>query len=454
PTGIIGMSDPTRIAQFVNSSCPRWDPAAHGPEEYCNTIFHGREWERPVSMEYLDPAGFQVFQLDAGIRVHGSDYTRPRLCRNSKFSYRLYFRGDYGVPQLTESIIPRSMLPEWDKLVARGGLDDRINPFMRDELLRRCWIDMGHVGVQGTFVHLFVNGAYVGYYNICERPDQQFFQTWYNDSSTEWDVIKRRGDITDGDSVAWDALLAQAPLGPQPAEDRYDELEPLMDIENFADYILLNAYAATWDWPENNWVAYRPRVEGGKFKFTCWDAEGAFGYDGQGLNYHLFLQDLYRVRNDDNEIPRIFRALIGSATFKQILEYRASLHFFGNGALTDENLMIRYQEIADILAPVIPNFDNLPNNDFPDLDDDFSIGNYWIPNRRPFFLAQLAGFDIEPMPLPTPTFTSTPDVTSTPTVTLTSTPEPTATFTFTPVATSTPNTDLNGDGDVNAIDLL
>ena len=52
----------------------------------------------------------------------------------------------------------------------------------------------------------------------------------------------------------------------------YAEVERLLDVDNFIDYIMLNVYSNTGDWPHNNWRAARERVPGGKWKFIPWDA--------------------------------------------------------------------------------------------------------------------------------------------------------------------------------------
>jgi hypothetical protein len=51
------------------------------------------------------------FQIDCGLRIQGGNYVRGRYNPNgglpfSKYSYRLYFRGDYGESALTYPLIP------------------------------------------------------------------------------------------------------------------------------------------------------------------------------------------------------------------------------------------------------------------------------------------------------------------------------------------------------------
>jgi len=59
--------------------------------------------------------------MDCGIRVQGSDWLRPRYMPSSKFSYRLYFRSDYGAGDLVYPLFTNSPLHTFDKLVLRAG---------------------------------------------------------------------------------------------------------------------------------------------------------------------------------------------------------------------------------------------------------------------------------------------------------------------------------------------
>ncbi|MCA9436526.1 MAG: CotH kinase family protein, partial [Candidatus Omnitrophica bacterium] len=178
--------------------------------------------------------------------------------------------------------------------------------------------------------------------------------------------------------------------------------------------------------PENNWVAYRRKAPGEKFRFLVWDAEGTWGYDGQGPNYNQFTQSLNRLRPTDNEIPNLFLAMRNNPIFRELFRQRVEFHLFNGGALAEESIQLRYDELAATMSPVIDNFDMLPRNDINDLNDDFSINNIYLPLRRDFFFMQLVQEDLFD-PLPTETPTVDPSATTTPTPdpnAVTATPSP------------------------------
>jgi len=62
-----------------------------------------------------------------------------------------------------------------------------------------------------------------------------------------------------------------------------NSLEPLLNIDNFIDYMLINQYCGNNDRDSHNWYAFRrsgPESKG--FQFLCWDSEQIF--EGVGNN--------------------------------------------------------------------------------------------------------------------------------------------------------------------------
>jgi hypothetical protein len=78
-----------------------------------NTTKRGAAWERPVSVEWIRPEDNDGFQVDCGLRIQGGDYVRGQYNYRStelpfsKYSFRLYFRGEYGQGRLELSAVPR-----------------------------------------------------------------------------------------------------------------------------------------------------------------------------------------------------------------------------------------------------------------------------------------------------------------------------------------------------------
>ncbi|MEY2408187.1 MAG: hypothetical protein QOF48_857, partial [Verrucomicrobiota bacterium] len=369
--GIIGMSGGT--------GPPNNPWAATAPGDYYNPTKNGIAWERPVSVEFIRPADNSGFQIDCGMRVHGSDWTRPRYQATSKFSYRLYFRGDYGSGRLDYPIFPTAVVNVFNQIVMRAGHNDETNPYLTDELMRQLAADTGQAAVHGTFVNYWLNGVLKKYYNPCERVEEGFLQSWHG-GGPSWDIITVGSAVQGGDNVAWNSLRNYVASQNVLLPAVYTEIARRMDLTNFCDYLLVNSYGATWDWPQNNWRAARERTPTGLFRFYVWDAEGAFAQNGGGgrapTGYDTIATDLIA---GSAEIPLLFKTLRASPEFRLLWADRVQKQFFNNGGLGDSNITARYLEMKAKIAPAIAGAGLV----FID-----NILTTWIPQRRAPLFAQ------------------------------------------------------------------
>ena len=343
-----------------------------GGDSHNNPMRRGMAYERPVSFEWIMPGDNTGFQVDCGLRVHGSDYMRPRYRRqngywtgNGKFAFRLYFRDRYGPSRLEYPLFPFEV-ERFKSIVLRGGHNDRNNPFIKDELLRRLHKDMGNVASVGTMANLFINGVYKGYFNPCDHIKDEFCRQWYN-SDKDWDVMTMSG-IRDGNVVSWNNMISYARNNNLSDDTHYQEMGRRLDIPAFADYLILQLWSGNWDWPQNNWAAASERSEEGKWRFFIWDAEG--GMFSDRLNTVYF----DRLNSQNNANGYLYRALKVNSTFRQVFADRLYKHFFNNGALTEANISKCFIELRDEMRGVIPYMD-------------MYVLNTWVPNRLDVFLA-------------------------------------------------------------------
>ena len=349
-----------------------------------NTLNHGIAWERPVSVEWLRPEDNGGFQVDAGIRVAGGDYIRGIYAYNttalpqSKYSFRLYFRGEYGEGRLRYPVFPGTTVSEFDTLHLRAGMNDHSNPLLKDEFVRSLCDQVGIVASHGTFVHLFLNGVYRGIYNPAERVNEDFLQA-YHGGGPLWDVIGVGNVALGGDSVAWTALRAAAKKD-LTQKTNYLDVATRMDLSNFIDYLLPHIWSDNDDWPHNNTRAARERVAGSRFRFYPWDAEFSFG--SHPVTYDTIANTLSTTSPPwgTTDYQQLFNALKRSQEFRLLFADRVHRAFFNNGPLTDDRIRATYNALRARLAPSISGFND--------------VITPWINSRRQYVTNafQKAGF--------------------------------------------------------------
>jgi hypothetical protein len=322
---------------------------------YANPREEGRAWERPASIELIDPAQpGQGFQINAGLRIHG-DLGRQEYMH--KHSFRLFFRDEYGADRLEYPLFPDSPVKSFDTLILRAGVQDsylglqgqrrRQATYTRDEWLRQSQIEISRVGAHGRFVHLYLNGLYWGLYNIIERPDHAFGAAYFNSNKQDWYAFNHGGNINVSDEQV-KQLLQGFIYGSTPQE-KYEALAPIIDTTAFADYVILNWYAGAGEWPENNWYAGF-RHPDGKIRYFVWDGE--LTWDGDGAEI-TFGQSNPPGHIWPNTVELFFQTLIQNPDFRVEFTDRLYKHLYHDGALTNANAQARFKRINQAIETAI-----------------------------------------------------------------------------------------------------
>jgi hypothetical protein len=371
-----------------------WQPSGYG--SYNNVIKRGIAYERPVLLEIMDRPADCNLQVPCGIRIHGSDYTRPRFtrgddwsCNKNKISFNLFFRDTYGPDRFDYPFFP--MTPEVQQhksIVLRAGMNDICAPFVKDEWMRRLFKEMGGAQETGTFANLYINGSYKSYFNPTGRADKQFYQECYG-TDNGFDIIAQGEDpnnpnglrVRDGNDAAF------VNLGDYIADHNladtcnYYYFDKRFDIPMFIDYLILQIYSSNFDWPNNNYTVHRERSETGKFRYTVWDAEGIESYIINQYGWYVnAFEDMptYQaypkgLNNLQDYIPRFYRALKANPNFRQLWADRTHRYFHNSGILTKTHLTAKWNEVYSKMSALIG---------YPDT----FIPSTFIPNRELYVL--------------------------------------------------------------------
>ncbi|MEM7232313.1 MAG: CotH kinase family protein, partial [Planctomycetota bacterium] len=239
----------------------------------------GPSSERPGYIEFYDKDGVRLHGTGFGLRLHGGAGRGGDF--NIKKAYKAYFRGRYGDKKLRLPVISDTEVEVFDKLMLRSNFNDAFRTgaqasLIRDQVIRDIHGDMGQPFSHGTWYNLFVNMRYRGVYNVVERMDKDFFDSYFEDGDN-WDVVKTGDDILDGTGAQWGLMRNFFSRNRTLNDDLYAQAQDLIDVENFTSYMILNIWAQNHDWPHNNWYAARPQRPDGKWIFLSWDAEFGIG---------------------------------------------------------------------------------------------------------------------------------------------------------------------------------
>lgn len=329
-------------------------------------MLRGRASEKPATLEFYPPTG-QPLRTGLGLRIAASPWSRPRYrltdpptsrftptAATQKPSFNLFFRSEWSERPLNYPFFGDSPVTRFKDLRIRAGKNDISNPFVRDELMRRLYLGTGQKSSIGIFNTVYVNGVFKGYFNLCERLREGFMQEHHN-STEAWDV-QQVNEFSSGDPLHWKKTMAVVRTNNLATTAGYLQVHDYLDVDNYIDYIIVNAFAAMWDWPHNNWVAARERSPQGRWRFYMWDAEGGFGTTGRDTAYNTFTSDLIindAMTTSSRYIHALYTLLRVSPEFRLRFADRVQKHFFNGGCMVKTNMQAIFIELRNAINPIM-----------------------------------------------------------------------------------------------------
>lgn len=270
-----------------------------------NRYSKGREYEREIQAVLFDRQGQEVLSQECGLRVYGSFsrsknqpsfrlYARSEYDREKTFSY-YFFEDDYSTDHLR--------VPEYKRLILRNSGDDNGYAYLRNELANRLSGEAGFPDVQhASAVCVYINGEYYGVYWFVNNYDDWYFEEKYGVYDGQMIVLE--GQVSglyeeEGEDVAagavreeYNAFYREASRADLNMDENWDELNQIIDVENFLQYMAIQNYVCNQDYMVNNFRTYRyysPENEyqegtvfDGRYRFLLYDLDESLGFAEYG----------------------------------------------------------------------------------------------------------------------------------------------------------------------------
>lgn len=367
------------------------------------------DWRRPVNLEFFtaDKQESQLNQL-CETRIFGAA-SRDHALK----SLALYAHKRFGPKRFRYEFFPdqRPGADEFKSFALRNAGNDFDYLYMRDAVIQRnmaTHTDLDWQAWQPAIV--YINGIYKGILNIRERSNADNIYTHYN-GLEDIDMIENWGELKEG---TWDNYDAFRAFYTEHGHTR-TEYEKWMDCTEFANLMIMNLYYNNQDFPGNNVVLWRPRTEGGRWRFIAKDTDFGLGLYGSQPNYNT-LQWIFtpgydpdRDWGNNSDATRLFRRLMEDSDFKRDFIDRAAIYMgdFMNHPTTWELLQSMYSEIEY----EYPHHRKLFNEWWPNYADELAHVNNWLSQRSNYFYQQMD--DYFTLGSPTP-LTITPATTQAP----------------------------------------
>ena len=131
----------------------------------------------------------------------------------------------------------------------------------------------------------------------------------------------------------------------------YDVIKTKVDVNDLADYFILNHYIGKTDWPDHNWNLYRARIGADtRFKFVAWDNDSGLNKVTQNTT----LMPETPINGYLDAPIQIFNRLTTNAEFRQVLIDRFSKHVVDpTGVLPPASCNAIYTELTGIVDQAV-----------------------------------------------------------------------------------------------------
>ncbi len=403
---------------IVMSHADLWDPSIG---IYPNSTSIGPFWERPTSLELINPDGSTEFAVNGGIEIHGNA-SRDNV-RTAKHSFTISFKSIYGPAKLRYNWFDNPV-QSFDTLVLRGiGFCDawptrysdttvvpgtsliglRYRPenstYLKDTWVKESFREMGHLATRSEFVHVYLNGLYWGLMNPSERIDADFAASHFGGRAMDWDIMAgdetgAYAELRDGQRADWDALIAQVNAGIND-EASYQAVLGKVDVDNLIDYMMVHAVTEMEDWPHHNWYSAHRRATNGvpdtKWMFFPWDQE-------IGMDRYVHRD---RVNADSDNTPsRIYTKLRAWPEFRRLYGDHVQKQMCNNGPLTSSNSIARFERLAacihDALVPESARWGDARKYTIganPGTGVTFTRDEWWVPELQQLYSNYFGNLD-------------------------------------------------------------
>jgi hypothetical protein len=347
-----------------------------------NSWRRGREHEVPVRFTYFDENGDQQLSQGAGARIHGGATRRA-----GQKTLRLYARSEYGDNTFNYPFFSERDHSNYRRLLLQTTYGDFAKSIMKDELTTRLIYPLGIEVLHFRPVLVFLNGEYWALHFLKERRDNHYLSAISGVDADSINHLRFQYDVVSGSADDYVQMLAFIENEDPEREGLLDEINEMMDVQNYIDYMVCQIFLANTDWPHNNIDFWKPDTLGARWRWIFYDLDASMRlYELDNLS--TYFEDFDPLK-EENAWPRHFlRLMLKIPEFKD--RFRNRFYSLMETTLSSENML---QEISKLRAEIQPYANDyiyrwrIPRST-TEWEDNISILNSFA-SRRPAFMKDL-----------------------------------------------------------------
>ncbi|MFN8208002.1 MAG: CotH kinase family protein [Bacteroidales bacterium] len=238
-----------------------------------------QDWNKPCYVEYFDAGKNLIFKQAAGIQLDGGaggSRTQPQ------HSFRIEpGNGTFGDGDVKYALIPdRPNRNDYSSFYLRNGSNQYNTLQYKDGLQVKAIAKNTYTYYSAhSAIVAYINGAYSGVYELREKLNADFLAENYLMNIDSLDLLTLsyyKGQVlepiegsVDGFWEDYSRFLSLTPT----STGFLGEAGKILDLDNYTDYIIAQAWIGNTDWPFNNIRVWRNSSTGFRWQYAVQDVE-------------------------------------------------------------------------------------------------------------------------------------------------------------------------------------
>jgi hypothetical protein len=224
-------------------------------------------------------------------------------------------------------------------------------------------------------VVVFYNGVYMGINDMRERLNEHFVETNHGIDSKVVDMVKHVKDTVTASGGTADSYLEMlnfiATSDFSGANNvAYKQVQTMLDVGNYADYMAAEIYLRNADWPSNNVRAWRSPDQ--PFRFILFDVDQGFGWTWVSSDFQMLTGTMFDWIRHDRGTGRTGPGFFANI-FIQLRENPDFCRMFVNHGAVMLNSYLTYDRIIAAVDRV--------NSEIPDVELNRDLNNEAVFQR-------------------------------------------------------------------------
>lgn len=304
------------------------------------------DWRRPANFEFFETMDQPSVLNQLGeMRVAGGasrEYKRKSLA--------VYAHSRFGEKRLKYEFFPeqRPGMTKYKSILLRNAGNDFTGFYMRDAVIQRLMASHTDLDFQAWRpVIVYLNGEYTGILNIRERSNADNIYTNY-DGLEDIDMLESGFTLKEG---TMDNMEKFRKFYSEEGHTM-EEYEQWMDCEEYANIMMANIYFDNADFAGGNTVLWRPRSEGGRWRWLAKDMDYTLGYiyDSDYNTIKWLYDNSYDAKRAWANLPAytlLFRHLMDDKNFRNMFCERFAIYM--GDFLNDRGIHAVWDSMYDMI---------------------------------------------------------------------------------------------------------